>query len=148
MKRFVNGDEAELVRTGAELNRTGDRWLIRTPEGTFSAVVIRHEAAVYVSFKGKQYRVEERQSRTRVAAQAGSGELRAPMPGQIVDVRHFVGDAVRKGDTILVLEAMKTQQPFAAPFDGKVVQINVVKGDQVNDGAVLAIVEPNKPKDG
>ena len=63
------------------------------------------------------------------------------MPGQIVDVRNSVGDAVKKGDTILVLEAMKTQQPFLSPFDGKVIAISVEKGDQVADGTVLAVIQ-------
>lgn len=66
------------------------------------------------------------------------------MPGQIVDVLVKEGDAVHKGQKILVLEAMKTQQPFTAPFDGTVDKINVQKGKQVGDGEVLAILKPNE----
>jgi biotin carboxyl carrier protein len=147
MRRIVNGDESDLHRLQSVMHRSGDRWLVHTPEGTYSAVAIRHDSAIYVSFRGKQYVVEERRARTRVTAHAGSGELRAPMPGQIVDVRHSVGDSVRTGATILVLEAMKTQQPFAAPFDGVLVEVFVEKGDQVNDGAILAIVEAIEAQD-
>lgn len=147
MRRFVNGDEAELHRSHSEVKRLGDRLMVRTPEGAFSAVVVVHDSSVHISFKGRQYRVEERRTPTLVATHAGSGELRAPMPGQIVDIRRSVGDSVRKGDTILVLEAMKTQQPFAAPFDGVVVDIFVKQGDQVNDGAVLAVVLSSEQQD-
>jgi biotin carboxyl carrier protein len=49
---------------------------------------------------------------------------------------------VEKGDKILVLEAMKTQQAFTAPFAGVVRRIEVEKGSQVSDGELLAVVEP------
>ena len=140
MKRFVNGDEVELQDDGAEITRLGDRLYVRTPEGTFTAVAVRVGDVTHVSYKGRQFQVEERQNRARVSSHVGSGELRAPMPGLIVDVRRQVGDAIKKGETILVLEAMKTQQPFNAPFDGTVTQISVSKGDQVTDGSVLAVV--------
>ena len=54
------------------------------------------------------------------------------------------GDRVTKGQVIVVVEAMKTQQPFVAPFDGTVTSVKVDKNDQVADGQVLAVVEPAK----
>jgi acetyl/propionyl-CoA carboxylase alpha subunit len=141
MKRFVNGDETELDADAAEVVRLSDRLMVRTESGTFSALAIRQGEVTLVSYKGCQYRVEDRPPRVRAGAQAGSGELRAPMPGQIVDVRHALGDLLKIGDTILVLEAMKTQQPFLAPFDGKLTQIAVVKDDQVSADELLAVVE-------
>jgi len=141
MKRFVNGDETELDPAGAEVIQMADRLMVRTPDGAFSAVAIRQADGILISYRGRQYHVQERQSAARVGSQQHSGELRAPMPGQIVDVRNSVGDAVKKGDTILVLEAMKTQQPFLSPFDGKVIAISVEKGDQVADGTVLAVIQ-------
>lgn len=141
MKRFVNGDEIELDETG-DAWPLGDRLMIRTPEGTFSAVAAREGDAVLISYKGAQYRIERKTNRIRSASSASSGELRAPMPGQIVDVRVEEGAEVKKGDTLLVLEAMKTQQPFAAPFDGRVKRLPVAKGQQVVDNALLAEVEP------
>lgn len=71
--------------------------------------------------------------------------MRAPMPGLIVDVLLSEGVDVKKGDKILVLEAMKTQQAFTAPFDGKLDSLKVGKGDQVIDGQVLAVVIPEVP---
>jgi len=140
MKRFVNGDETELTPSDVEITEVGDRWIVRTDEGAFSALAVRIGEDVLISFKGRQYRVQPRATQKRGSTVAHSGELRAPMPGQIVDVRNQAGDIVKKGDTILVLEAMKTQQPFSAPFDGIIDIINVAKGDQVVDGMILAIV--------
>lgn len=67
--------------------------------------------------------------------------MRAPMSGLIVDVLVADGVEVHKGQKLLVLEAMKTQQPFAAPFDGKVTKVLVQKGQQVAEGAILVVVE-------
>ena len=141
MKRLVNGDEVDLNENAVEVVSFGNRLLVRTPDGSYSAVVVRQGESLLVSYKGRQYKVEERRSRAAVATHVGSGELRAPMPGQVVDVRRAEGDVIKKGDTILVLEAMKTQQPFTAPFDGRVVKVLVSKGDQVSEGDLLALIE-------
>lgn len=142
MKRFVNGDEIELDPTAAETVSLGDRIGVRTDRGLETAVAVRKGGATVVSFRGRQYTVERKGSRTRSGG-TSSGELRAPMPGQIVDVRASIGEAVTKGTVLVVLEAMKTQQPFAAPFDGTVKELPVDKGQQVGDGQLLAKVEPN-----
>lgn len=140
MKRFVNGDEVELNEGGAEVVSLGDRLMVRTPAGSSSALAVQDGDAVLVSYKGTQYRIERKPKGAR-AGSIASGEMRAPMPGLIVDVRVAEGDTVKKGDTLLILEAMKTQQPFTAPFDGIVKVLGVAKGDQVADGALLAKVE-------
>jgi acetyl/propionyl-CoA carboxylase alpha subunit len=141
LKRFVNGVETELSESDVRIDRLNDRLMVHTPGGTFSAVVVRQGDAVFVSYKGAQYRIEKKLNRSRHHGAASSGEQRAPMPGQIVDVRVEQGQEVAKGDTLLVLEAMKTQQPFVAPFNGKVTALHVSKGDQVSDGQLLAVVE-------
>ncbi len=71
---------------------------------------------------------------------ASDGGLRAPMPGKIVAAPAKAGDAVAKGQPVVVLEAMKMEHALTAPFDGVVAEFNVAVGDQVNDGAVLAVV--------
>ena len=142
MKRFVDGVEVDLVESSASVSRLGDRLMVRTPTGVSSAVAVRSGDAVLVSYRGRQYRVEKKSSAARSSSGVASGELRAPMPGSIVDVRVAEGDTVSKGDVLLVLEAMKTQQPFPAPFDGVVKKLPVAKGDQVQDNTLLAVVAP------
>ena len=140
VKRFVNGEEAELSSDGVEVLRLADRLIVRKDGLARSSVAVRSGDAILVSYNGRQYRVEKKPPRSAVTGGAGSGELRAPMPGAIVDVLVAAGDSVRKGDKILVLEAMKTQQPFVAPFDGILKRLEVAKGDQVGDGQLLALV--------
>ena len=69
---------------------------------------------------------------------AGSVKINAPMPGKIVDVKVKVGDAVKKGQTILVLEAMKMENDIVAPEDGTVASINAAVGSAVEAGETIA----------
>lgn len=64
-------------------------------------------------------------------------EIKAPMPGLVLDVRVSVGDAVKKGDPIIVLEAMKMENIIKSPTDGIVSKINVKKGVAVEKNQVL-----------
>ena len=68
---------------------------------------------------------------------AGSVKINAPMPGKIVDVKVKVGDAVQKGQTVLVLEAMKMENEICAPQDGTVATVECSVGDSVETGKVL-----------
>ena len=63
--------------------------------------------------------------------------VKAPMPGTILDVKVSVGQAVRKGDVICVLEAMKMENDIPAPSDGIIKSVNVQKGASVNAGDTL-----------
>jgi propionyl-CoA carboxylase alpha chain len=69
-----------------------------------------------------------------------SGSLHAPMPGKVVSVDVAVGDAVRKGQTLVVLEAMKMEHAIGSPEAGTVHEVKVNAGDQVERGALLVIV--------
>lgn len=73
-------------------------------------------------------------------APASSGELEditAPMPGNILDVKVKVGDKVKTGDTLVILEAMKLENEIVAPRDGVVAAINTSKGTAVVLGDAL-----------
>lgn len=120
--------------------RDGDRLVLR---GGATAVAARIGADLHVSYRGRQYVLSDRApSRTR-AAEAATGDLRAPMPGAVVEVLASEGDAVAKGQRIVVMEAMKTQQILAAPFDGTIASLPVAPGQQVAENQLLARVEPN-----
>ena len=68
---------------------------------------------------------------------AGGGIISAPMPGTINDVRVNVGDSVKKGQVLLILEAMKMENEIFAPNDGTVKSVNISKGASVNVGDIL-----------
>jgi 3-methylcrotonyl-CoA carboxylase alpha subunit len=67
-----------------------------------------------------------------------AGNLAAPMPGKVISLQVQVGDSVRKGQALLVMEAMKMEHTITAPFDGLVAQLPFGVGDQVPEGAALA----------
>ena len=75
------------------------------------------------------------------AAAVNGHAIKTPLPGVIIDVKVNVGDTVKKGDTVVVLEAMKMENNFNADRDGKVTAVQVAKGDTVADGAVLIVIE-------
>lgn len=119
--------------------RDGDRLILR---GGATAVAARVGNDLHVSYRGRVYVLSDRApSRTRGEGEAASGELRAPMPGTVVEVFAAAGDGVTKGQRLVVMEAMKTQQILAAPFDGHVAAILVAAGAQVAEGELLAKVE-------
>ena len=72
---------------------------------------------------------------------AGSVEVTAPMPGKILSVKASAGQAVKQGEVILLLEAMKMENEVVAPQDGTVASINVASGDMVEAGNVLATMD-------
>ena len=73
-------------------------------------------------------------------AQAGTASMRAPMPGLVKIVRAAKGDAVIKGQPLLILEAMKMEHTIAAPHDGVIAEI-AIEGAQITDGTVLVRFE-------
>lgn len=72
------------------------------------------------------------------AGAQGNVKVSAPMPGKILAVKANAGQAVKKGDVVVVLEAMKMENEIVAPQDGTVASINVAVGDSVEAGDVLA----------
>lgn len=71
------------------------------------------------------------------AGAQGGVKVNAPMPGKILGVKVAAGQAVKKGDVLVVLEAMKMENEIVAPQDGTVASVNTSVGEQVEAGAVL-----------
>ena len=74
-------------------------------------------------------------------AAAGSVTVASPMPGVILDTKVTPGTAVRAGDVLVILEAMKMENPIPAPQDGVIASVDVKKGDNVNSGDVLVTLK-------
>ena len=72
------------------------------------------------------------------AGAAGSVKIEAGAAGKVFKIEAAAGTAVKKGDTVLILEIMKMETPVVAPQDGTVASINVNVGDMVESGALLA----------
>ncbi|WNJ98242.1 acetyl/propionyl/methylcrotonyl-CoA carboxylase subunit alpha [Thalassospiraceae bacterium LMO-JJ14] len=110
------------VRRTADVAHTGDR------------LCVFHEAGrcVFTLFDPAEAAAEETDS---------GGDLTAPMPGKVTHVHVKAGAAVKRGQPLLVLEAMKMEHTIAAPADGTVTELRCRAGDQVDDGVALVIFE-------
>lgn len=67
--------------------------------------------------------------------------VKSPLPGVILDIKVNVGDVVKKGQTLIILEAMKMENNINATKDGKIAEIKVNKGDSVLEGTDLVMIE-------
>ena len=75
------------------------------------------------------------------AAPAGGEKVNAPMPGTILSVNVKVGDAVKKGDVLVILEAMKMENEIMAPVDGTITFVGVNQGATVESGSAICVIE-------
>ena len=124
----VDSDEDERTTVVVEVN--GKRLEVSLPDLSGGAKPAAKPA------------VKTRKSRSaRGAAKGGGDELTSPMQGTIVKVAASDGDTVAEGDLILVLEAMKMEQPITAHKAGKVSGLSAKAGDTVTSGAVLATIK-------
>ena len=74
------------------------------------------------------------------AAPAGGETVTSPMPGTILAVNVQNGATVKKGDVLMILEAMKMENEITCPVDGTIASVNVQKGASVETGAVLCVI--------
>ncbi len=77
---------------------------------------------------------------TKPAGGGGAGSVKSPLPGIVIDVLVNVGDEVKKGQTVVMLEAMKMENAIQAPQDGKITEVCVNKGDSVLEGVILVSI--------
>ena len=74
------------------------------------------------------------------SVQAGTTPVNSPMPGTILDVKVTVGQAVKEGDLVVILEAMKMENEIYAPCSGSIAQVLVTKGQSVDTGTPLVSI--------
>ena len=75
-----------------------------------------------------------------VSAPAGGEQVTSPMPGNILAVNVAAGDTVRKGQVLMILEAMKMENEIMCPCDGKIVSVSFTKGATVESGTLLCVI--------
>jgi len=160
------GDELQLIdltRNGSSISANIDgrayEFEVLEPEaGQFSLGLAdgkKIEARVSLDAEGRScvwidgHRIEVelidpkklRGSGTSAAETAGAADIKTAMPGKVVRLIAAVGDAVEKGDGVIVVEAMKMQNEIKAPKNGTVTSIRVAEGDTVEPGQVLLSIE-------
>ena len=129
-----------------EVDRLG-QVAVRVGRKSFGISIEGDEHTLTATIAGHVYAVEiedERERAAHAAARAaakGGGLVKSIMPGVVVQVLVQPGQAVEKGQSLLVLEAMKMQNEIAAPADGVVKQVHVTEGAAVGSGAKLVTLE-------
>ena len=158
MAREVTYQIGEEQRT-AVVERAGDAFTVRVGGAAFAmtaragengrldlevdgrrlrAYVARQGSLRYVAVAGQAFTLRPPDPRRR--SERSGGSLEAAMPGRVLDVLVRAGDAVHKGDTLVLLEAMKMELRIAAPADGVVTAVHCTPGAVVERGQVLVEV--------
>lgn len=112
-------------------------------QGEYKRFQVRHGDKM-MSYKTRDIALAPAQSGRKKSAGADHGGLISPMPGKIFKVLVSVGDEVKKGEPLLILEAMKMEHSIKAPHDGVVKSIDYKEGDQVDGGVELACLDEIK----
>ena len=75
------------------------------------------------------------------SARAGGEQVTSPMPGTILAINVAAGDTVKRGQVLMVLEAMKMENEIMCPCDGKIASVNTSKGASVESGTLLCVIQ-------
>ncbi len=135
-----------VIAINLKTSPDGKTWLT-VGERHVPVVIATRGDEVFVHLDGEAYQLRYQHPLDRLAAQGGSAaedSVRAPMPGSIVMVSVQVGDAVSKGQTLLVMESMKMETTIAASRDGVVEAITYDKGQTFDRNAVLLELKRDK----
>lgn len=124
---------------------TPEAWQMLIDGESWEAGCVPHEGGYLVDVRGVATQVEVVDPRRRplkLGGSAAGGLIVTQMPGRIVRVMARPGDPVRKGQPVLVIEAMKMENEVKAPIDGTVAEILVTEGQAVESGTKLARITP------
>jgi len=134
-------DFGQGAKPAASWPVAGGRLRIEFEDRRFDATVVRRGRTLHVFLAGAESRLDLADALAAAEAiETPSGSLTAPMPGRIVQLKISKGDRVKRGDTLLVLEAMKMEHSLLAPADGVVESVAFAAGDLVEEGVELLIL--------
>lgn len=142
LKATIN--EREIIFSASQL--ANGAWLLNGADGQ----TVAHQAVSgdvrHLHLDGQHYTLTVVNAKSRARKRsAGSGDLTAQMPGQVIAVQVAEGDSVTAGQTLVILEAMKMEIRVSAPSDGVVKKLHVQQGTVVERGQVLVEVAEQNP---
>lgn len=119
-----------------------------TADRQYKAVLDRGLRESFVNVNGREFEldIETDQHRltkslAKVVDKGGRKEIKASMPGLVIRVLHEVDQTIKKGDAVVILEAMKMENEIRAPWDGKIREIKAQQGQAVERGDLLVVME-------
>lgn len=111
--------------------------IVRDGDRVARVFAVASGGTTWVFHDGVTYELLQEQRSARPRSSAPAGSLTAPMPATVVQVKVHMGDAVKRGDILIVLEAMKMELPVRAPADGRVAAIHCEAGQLVQPDTSL-----------
>jgi acetyl/propionyl-CoA carboxylase alpha subunit len=140
--RFVVDGQSRDVTPDADVRAHGPATFVLAREGRSRVFhCVQDGDVVYLSWDGRPYELRVEKEGARAAQRHAAGGLEAPMPGRVIKVNVAVGDAVKRGQELLVVEAMKMENPIRAPHDGRVARLETRVGEMVGPGTLLVEIE-------
>ena len=106
------------------------------------SVLVAEDETLVVFEHGEAFVFSQRPPAGPADALGGDGQIRSPLPGRVAALAVAPGDRVERGQTLLVIEAMKMEHALKAPFDAQVETVAASLGAQVTEGAVLIALKP------
>ena len=155
----LNGEakKLEFTRDGRNVTATvdGREYLLNASEPESGVFLLKHEGQVFeayaddksVTIAGRTFETNVidpkrlRGSAAGAAAEHGHAEIRTAMPGKVVRILKSAGDAVTKGEGVIVVEAMKMQNELKSPKGGTVGEFKVAEGTTVGAGDLLVVID-------
>ena len=135
-----------LIRAGGKLIRSSgrlepDRGLVAMLDNTqWRAAVVEDHEHLIIFDPDHTYRLKQVTDTGYSSEEEASGTLISPMPGRVIEVMAAAGQQVKKGDALLILEAMKIEHIIAAPHDGTVQSLHYQADDMVGEGVELLVL--------
>ncbi|PWE16497.1 methylcrotonoyl-CoA carboxylase [Marinicauda salina] len=136
----IDGEPLRLERVACDFaGGSGglEAWL---DDGAVAVDVEAYEGGFLVSARGDTVLLKRFNAEAAAEGLAAGDAVKAPMPGKVLSVSVKPGDSVEKGQTLVVLEAMKMEQSLGAPRDGRVETVHAEPGAQVGDGDLLVVL--------
>ncbi len=144
VRRSENAFDVDGTRVDASVTSAGPaRFEGRNEDSRRRVFVVRDGDHVFAQIDGRPYRLNivSRSAAASADDDVAQGGLEAPMPGRVTRVAISVGDVVKRGQELIVVEAMKMENALIAPMDGVVKSLAVKVGDMVAPGPALVVVE-------
>lgn len=146
MKKYyvtVNGKryEVEVEEVKGDFEKSSQSAVTASAERTIENKSVNQQPIEQKEVKAEQEVPKSAESAAPKAQLAEGEKIECPMPGTIVRIDVTPGDSIKKGEVLMVLEAMKMENEIMSPRDCKIISVNVTKGSTVDTGEVLLVIE-------
>ncbi len=137
---------ANINNKEISIESKSEYYLLGSENNNAKAYFVKDEKHIYIWIEGNQFTFDIPKSKdeisyTNAGDSLGSGSVKSPMPGNVIKVLVEIGQEVKNGDALIIVEAMKMESTLFSTVDGKVSIINAKSGQQIDSDFVLIEIE-------